>query len=728
MIKRNLTLAIGAGIATLCMLQNAQANTEVQAQEDFLLLEQEKAANQVYKAFFPNLDIARKAAISFHGQLLESHYEQGYLIMELTAEEQEKLAAFGFTFEVADDFIAKRNQILGKIQQRLQQRSLSTSAATADAGIASIPGYACYETVEETYAAAAGMASTHPQLAQWLTVGQSWEKTQGLGGYDIGVLKLTNQNKPGDKPKLLINSAIHAREYTTAPLVLAFARWLVDGYGVDPDATWILDHHEVHLLLQTNPDGRKKAETGLSWRKNTNQNYCGPNSNTRGADLNRNFTFGWNSTNGQGSSGAQCNETYRGPSAGSEPEVQALEAYARSIWPDRRGPNRGDAAPSSTSGIHLDIHSYSELVLWPWGDTSQAAPNGTALQTLGRKFAFFNGYTPQQSVGLYPTDGTSDGISYGELGVAAYTFELGTQFFQTCAVYQNTVKPKNLPALIYAAKVVRTPYITPAGPDVASVALSGGAASTGVPAGTPVTLSASASDLRFSTANGTEATQNIAAAEYYIDKAPWESGATPVVLQPLDGAFNAKTENLTGTLDTTGLATGKHLVYVRARDAGGSWGAVSSSFLVVGEGTPQPTYCSAASGNSGSEWIGQVQVGTFSRSSGASTYSDFTAQVIDLQRGANSLRLTPQFSGRAYAEYWKAWVDLNKDGDLLDAGEEVYSSGRALSTVATGNLTIPASAPAGKTRLRIAMRYNAAPVPCGSFNYGEVEDYSVRLQ
>lgn len=723
MIKRKLTLAIAA----LCVLQAAQASNETQAQDDFLLLEQEKANNQVYKAFFPNLEIARKAAISFHGQLLESHYEQGYLIMELTEEEQQKLAVFGFTFAVADDFIAKRNQILGKIQQRLQQRSLSSSAAS-DVSIASIPGYACYETVEETYAAAAGMASQRPQLAEWLNVGQSWEKTQGLGGYDIGVLKLTNKDKPGDKPKLLINSAIHAREYTTAPLVLAFARWLVDGYGVDADATWILDHHEVHLLLHTNPDGRKKAETGLSWRKNTNQNYCGPNSNSRGADLNRNFSFGWNSTNGQGSSGAQCNDTYRGPSAGSEPEVQTLEAYARSLWPDRRGPNRGDAAPSSTSGIHLDIHSYSELVLWPWGDTSQAAPNGTALQTLGRKFAFFNGYTPQQSVGLYPTDGTSDGVSYGELGVAAYTFELGTQFFQSCAVYQNTVKPKNLPALIYAAKVVRTPYITPAGPDVASVALSGGAATDGVAAGTPVTLSATASDLRFSTANGTEATQNIAAAEYYLDKAPWEAGATPIALLPQDGAFNAKSESLSGSVDTTGLATGKHLLYVRARDAGGSWGAVSASFLVIGEGTPQPSYCSAASGNANAEWIGQVQVGTFSRSSGASTYSDFTAQVIDLQRGANSLRLTPQFSGRAYPEYWKAWIDLNKDGDFLDAGEEVYSSGRALSTVASGNLSVPANAPAGKTRLRIAMRYNAAPVPCGSFNYGEVEDYSVRLQ
>ena len=82
MRKRKLTLAISASITALCMLNTVQAHAH--PQEDFMLLEQEKAANQVYKAFFPNEDIARKAAISFHGQLLESHYKQGYLIMELT--------------------------------------------------------------------------------------------------------------------------------------------------------------------------------------------------------------------------------------------------------------------------------------------------------------------------------------------------------------------------------------------------------------------------------------------------------------------------------------------------------------------------------------------------------------------------------------------------------------------------------------------------------------------
>ena len=117
--------------------------------------------------------------------------------------------------------------------------------------------------------------------------------------------------------------------------------------------------------------------------------------------------------------------------------------------------------------------------MWPWGDANQPAPNGLALQTLGRKFAFFNGYSPQQSIGLYPTDGTSDSISYGELGVAAYTFELGTQFFQQCSVYENIIRPDNLPALIYAAKVVRTPYITPSGPDSINLSLSNGASGGG---------------------------------------------------------------------------------------------------------------------------------------------------------------------------------------------------------------------------------------------------------
>ncbi len=622
------------------------------------LRQQEKQRTNIYKAFFPDLATARKAAITYHANLLESQYDAGFLVLELDALGIATLRSYGFRIEQAPEFIQRRDEFLNQIQAAADARLGTTGPVTGDtttgstdatrpvargdATIQSISGYACYETVEETFAAAQAFATSFPNFAQWLDVGDSWQKTQGLGGYDIRVLKLTNSAVGGSKPKLFVSSAIHAREYTTAPLVLEFARWLVNGYGSNPDATWIMDHHEVHLMLQSNPDGRKKAEGGLSWRKNTNTNYCGATSNSRGADLNRNFSFGWNSTGGQGSSGNQCDETYRGPTAGSEPETQAMQSYVRSIFPDRRGPNQGDAAPADTSGIHLDIHSYSQLVLWPWGTTSTPSPNATALQTMGRRLAYFNGYTPQQSIGLYPTDGTSDGPSYGELGVAAFTIELGSSFFESCTTYNNTTKPKNLPALIYAAKVVREPYQIPAGADVTVVTLGSDASGAGVTAGTAVTLSGSATHTRFNQSNGTETVRNVTAAQAYIDVPPWSAGATPIALTASDGNFNATTEGLAGTLNTSGLTLGKHLVFVRAQAASGQWGPVTAQFLNIvaspplgnNEVEPNDSRSAANAVPTPATWNGNM---------GASTDNDYF--VVNLPAGRTlTVTLTPNSS------------------------------------------------------------------------------------
>ena len=586
--KAMLAIACTAYLPTALAADN-HANTR-------RMQEAEKAATNIYEAYFPNLEIARKAAISFHDKLLEANYEAGYLVLELEPKEMQQLREFGFKLKPAKAFMEQRKKFITEVQAEMEQRkqakpvdpeartaASAAAAAGATAALApvTIPGYACYETVEETFAQAQSFATNKPDLATWIDVGNSWEKSVGLGGFDMKVLKLTNSAIAGPKPKLFVNSAIHAREYTTAPLNLEFARWLVNGYGVNADATWILDHHEVHLMLQTNPDGRKQAETGLSWRKNTNQAYCGATSNTRGADLNRNFSFTFNLTGGVGSSSDQCNLTYRGTSPASEPETQAIEGYVRSLWPDQRGLNQGDAAPRTNSGIHIDLHSYSQLVLWPWGTTNNPSGNAVDLQTLGRKLAFFNGYTPQQSIGLYPTDGTSDSISYGELGVAAFTIELGTSFFQSCRTYTKTIKPQNLNALIYAAKVVRTPYITPSGPDITVLALSGTASTTGVQVGTSVNLAGTVISTRYSAANGTQTTQNIADAEYYIDTPPWVAGAVPTVLAATDGAFNAKTEAVKGVISTSSLSFGKHIVYVRGKDVAGNWGPVTAAFLQV---------------------------------------------------------------------------------------------------------------------------------------------------
>ncbi|NUM48219.1 MAG: hypothetical protein HUU38_26230, partial [Anaerolineales bacterium] len=494
----------------------------------------------------------------------EVDYEKGFVVLGVTPDEFDLLQQAGFTLEIDPIRTEYYTQI---------RTDPPGYAPTYD----TIPGFACYRNVEGTFNTATDLVATYPTLASFIDVGNTWEKQTpgGLPGYDMQVLILTNQAIPGPKPILFITAAIHAREYTTAELVTRFAEYLLTQYNTDPDATWILDHHEVHLMLQTNPDGRKQAETGLSWRKNTNQNYCGTTSTARGADLNRNFEFQWGCCGG--SSGSQCSETYRGPSPASEPETQAVQNYLQAIFPDQRGPGLTDPAPTDATGVYIDIHSYSQLVLWPWGFTATTPPNSTALQTLGRKLAYFNNYEPEQAIGLYPTDGTTDDFAYGDLGIAAYTFELGTDFFQDCGSFESTILPDNLPALIYAAKTARTPYMTPAGPEALNVAVS----SSVVAPGTSVILTSTLNDTRFNNQNGTEPSQNIAAAEYYLDIPYWGTSPVAYPMSPSDGNFNATIEGATATIDTTGWPEGRHTIFVRGRDQNNNWGAISAAFIYI---------------------------------------------------------------------------------------------------------------------------------------------------
>ena len=439
-----------------------------------------------------------------------------------------------------------------------------------------IPGYACYRTVEETYATAKSIATNNPELATWTDVGDSWEKTQGLGGYDIMVLRMTNSAISGPKPKIFITSAIHANEYTTAELITHFAEFVAAGYGNDADITWLLDYCEIHMILQANPDGRKKAEAGLYWRKNTNQNYCSPTSTKRGADLNRNFQFKWNCCGG--SSNDECHKWYHGAYAASEPETQAIQNYIFSQVPDQRGPDDDDPVPLDVSGIYLCIHSYGRLVLWPWSWTNEPAPNGIQLQTLGRKIAFFNGYTPIQSIGFYPTDGDEELFAYGEMGLAAYTIELGKESFESCSYFENTIVPENIPSLIYAMKASRAPYMLPAGPDATNLSLKSTSLGNNL-----VTLSATIDDTRYNNSNGTEPTQIITAAECYVDVPPWvdDSSSFSIAMLPSDGIFDSKIETVEATIDTSEWSEGRHIIFVRGLDYGGNWGVFSAIFLYI---------------------------------------------------------------------------------------------------------------------------------------------------
>ena len=447
------------------------------------------------------------------------------------------------------------------------------SAAGSDP-VVTIPGYSCYRTVEETYASAEAIADTYPHLATWTRVGESWEKANGYGGYDMMVLSLTNAAVAGSKPSLFVTSAIHGDEYATAELATRFAEHMVDVYGVDADATWLLDHHELHLILHANPDGRKQAERGLRWRKNRNRNRCPgvdpiqwPYRGT-GVDLNRNFAFEWSSGNQD-----ECYTRFRGAAAESEPETQAIARYMRSLFPDRG--TGADAVPLlDTSGIYIDIHAKGEVLHW-FGHSDERR-----IRTLLRKLGFFNRYYPIRLRGA----GFAATYAESELGRASYIFELGKVVFESCAYFEQSILSRNVAALRYAFKVVRTPYVTPAGPDAVGVGVSAGAAPPGTAAGTTVTLSATLDDGRYGNRDGAEPTQAIAGGEYYVDVPPWGDDASATAMTAADGAFDATAEDVTASVDTTGWSAGRHVVFVRGKDADDNWGAVSAVFLFIGAG------------------------------------------------------------------------------------------------------------------------------------------------
>ena len=125
------------------------------------------------------------------------------------------------------------------------------------------------------------------------------------------------------------------------------------------------------------------------------------------------------------------------------------------------------------------------------------------------------------------------------------------------------------------------PYLTPAGPDANSLSLSDGASTTGVAAGTSVTLSATLDDTRYQNNNGAEPTQPIAAGEYYLDTPPWVTGAVAIAMSASDGTFDSTSEDATATVGTTGWTAGRHTLFVRGQDSDENWGAVGAVFLFV---------------------------------------------------------------------------------------------------------------------------------------------------
>ncbi len=270
-----------------------------------------------------------------------------------------------------------------------------------------------YYTYNEAMNEIQNFYNNYPSLvSQPFIVSLTWENRQIKG------IKISSNNN--QKPVVWFNSAIHAREPGGVSALLGFANYLLKNYNKNLEIKYLLDNRDIYIIPVTNPDGYVFNETYSSgmWRKNKRDNNNNGTFETTydGVDLNRNFGYMWGCCNG--SSPNPSDETYRGPSPFSEPESQAYRNFFNQIKPT----------------IGVDIHTYSNLNLWPWGYTSTPTSDDSAYRTLAWKMFRHNAYRSFQAYFLYVTDGTTDDWIYGATNehnkALGWTFEIGENFYQ----------------------------------------------------------------------------------------------------------------------------------------------------------------------------------------------------------------------------------------------------------------------------------------------------------
>ena len=258
-------------------------------------------------------------------------------------------------------------------------------------------------------------------------------------GRPVYALRLRAGTGPERRGVLLVGGT-HARELMNPDAIVELAVDLFVSYVRGSDLvyggrTWpaadiklILEALDIWLVPCMNPDGRVHVMTvDNMWRKNRATNA---GTSCMGVDPNRNADFMWGVTQGQ-SSCSPCTDIYVGPSAFSEPETRNVKHLLDTHRVD----------------TFADVHSYSELILWPWGHApSQTTdptkrftnlPTGTC-QPIGipgyqeyipprdlQRFQTVGGrirdaiqavrgrvYANQAGIALYPTTGTQSDYVY----------------------------------------------------------------------------------------------------------------------------------------------------------------------------------------------------------------------------------------------------------------------------------------------------------------------------
>lgn len=302
------------------------------------------------------------------------------------AEEIEKLRSSGYEIEIVHE------DLVTFYQSRLDR--------TKDMG--------GYHTYSEIIAVLDSMHALYPSLTTTkMDIGHSLEDSV------IWAFKISdNPEVDEDEPEVFYNSLIHAREPAGMEVLLYFMWHLLNNYGSDSLATYLVDNREMWFVPVVNPDGYcyneyTQPDGGGMWRKN--RRNCG--GGDWGVDLNRNWGYMWGYDN-QGSSPYCEDVTYRGDSPFSEPSTQVIR----------------DFITSRDFVMCLDNHTYGEWLIYSWCYDQFYTPDHSLFVAIAESMAVFNGYTPGTAWELlYPVNGGSVDWEYGELGIFAISPEIGTE-------------------------------------------------------------------------------------------------------------------------------------------------------------------------------------------------------------------------------------------------------------------------------------------------------------
>ena len=281
--------------------------------------------------------------------------------------------------------------------------------------------YPSYAQVGEQLA---DLQERFPDLCQRVSLGKSHE------GREIWALRI---GLPAtDKPGIVITGCTHAREWTTLTVPLATAHSLLENYDRDESTRKRVDSSTIWLVPLVNPDGYEFSRTTNSmWRKNRRPSPEPNNSDKVGVDLNRNYSDGKPENarlyrspydrpeltvdDPMACSDSPAHPTYRGPGPASEPEVQAMQKF--------------ELDPANGIKAVLELHSYGEMILYPWSYEVKEVDRMDEYLKLGDAInsTLDYEYRLMPSYSLYPVPGCSNDVQHAN-GILGMTMELGTSF------------------------------------------------------------------------------------------------------------------------------------------------------------------------------------------------------------------------------------------------------------------------------------------------------------